>query len=144
MVIDIPVLLLIGVYIPALFLIGIICFLLGCQVVYREGESDRRDLAYYRRTYLTKSGFTTFHGEGINYSLISIDAGKTWYATNQEREILGLAEVIHPGLLKHVQGTSELMAYVLKHGPLDLGNVKDMALLKGAGFTVQGGDTGRK
>lgn len=105
-------------------------------------------LNYYNKTILKKQGSTSTYGGGqlgkdfINYNLQSWDGGKNWYACEYDSEwgikILGLAEDIYPGLLKHLEAWDELTDYVIKNGPIGSNGIskKDIKILTNAGFEI--------
>ena len=111
--------------------------------------SDMEDLAYYRNTYLWKSGGTTMVKNAYSYKLHSLDGGKNWYAIERTDDgrvvILGTAEEVFPGLLAHLSGMEALSDYVSKHGTITLSGDRfegDRSVLEGAGFTIVGADDG--
>lgn len=133
------------VYILSIIIIGGFIFL---KPYYEEYKSMKRTNEYYDSTYLRKQGGTSTYGDNgfnnkmINYDLRSWDGGKNWYVTEynfktNELKIVGESETIYPGLIKHLESWDKLTEYVSKNGPIDPHNVKDIKILKDAGFTVK-------
>jgi hypothetical protein len=102
----------------------------------------QKDLANYRQTYLYRNGVNKEYPEG--YRLLSVDGGKTWYATERREDgvvvILGEADKVYPGLVRHLAAWDALMEYVRQHGPLTFSGPdaeRQRQLLERAGFTVE-------
>jgi hypothetical protein len=83
---------------------------------YRKLKSENE---YYNKTFLKKQGGTTLIPNANNYNLQSFDAGKNWYAVDPKKDfdnfeivILGTADSIYPGLLKHIEGIDKLTKYL--------------------------------
>ncbi len=124
----------------------IVTFLLGaCAgiVIFNlrgNNKELRRQLDYYKRTYLRRQGGGPW--ELGHTDLRSFDGGKNWYAvksTDGGLEILGLAEEVYPGLLAQLEGFDRLVAYAREHGPIGSRPItsEDISVLTEAGFTVQ-------
>lgn len=97
-------------------------------------ESDRT-LSYTTRHLDSKVGGTMLlTGDNINYNLKTWDSGNHWYAIEYDDDwgviILGEAEEIYPGLLRHLDALDNLIS----HGPIT--NSADLDLLRAVGFTV--------
>ena len=113
---------------------------------HKKGNArNLKELAYYQSTFLRKQGFTVFVEEAKNgYNLRSFDGGKTWYAAEQladgSLKILGLSDVVYPGLLQHLHGMDALKNHVKKFGPLTFSGertTEDRKIAEAAGFTVE-------
>ena len=113
-----------------------------------ENKRLKRDNDYFNTTYLRKQGATSMwpassKGEMFSYDLRSFDAGKTWYAVERHGElgeyvvILGKAEVVYPGLMKHLSAMDALTDYVQRQGQFNLNDKLERSLLENAGFQVQ-------
>ncbi len=84
-------------------------------------------------------------GSFFNYMIHSWDGGKTWYATEYDKEceggwgirILGNAQEMYPGLLEHILGMHQLTKYVEDNGSIDGGDALGIDALENAGFTVK-------
>jgi hypothetical protein len=70
--------------------------------------------------------------------------GKNWYAVEQTSDgslkILGLSDVVYPGLLRHLHGMDTLVNYAKENGPLTFSGeraITDQKLAESAGFTVE-------
>lgn len=113
-------------------------FVVGEKIYYKI-NSLKRELKHYRETYLWKSGYLIGYG---NYRLISIDSGKSWYATegfHDNVKILGDVEEVYPGLMTSLKAWDDLTNYALKNGPIDVGSMSDgeSSILKNAGFLIE-------
>lgn len=120
----------------------IVLLLLACLALaivitrqHRRNHRDRRDLKWYRKTYLTESGWNRDDG---SYLLQSFDGGQNWFTLERQADggliVLGPAD---PALLARIRATRELiMYYVEKNGPIDPSSPDDVEILKNAGFTV--------
>jgi len=98
---------------------------------------SERTLNHTTRHLDSKGGGTKLlTGEWINYNLKTFDSGKHWYATERNDDggviILGTAEEIYPGLLKHLEAWDKLSDPEYK-----LTRSEKIALLRDAGFTVE-------
>jgi hypothetical protein len=119
-----------------------VAFLLGATFVWNQAASDRRALGHFRQTYLRKQGGTTMVDPRIpSYDLRSFDGGKNWYAVEQTWdggvEILDHADVVYPGLLKHLESADAILAYVSEHGPINpLTDAEGLRVMEEAGFSV--------
>ncbi len=85
----------------------------------------------------SKAGGTSIlTGEWTDYNLKTFDGGKHWYAIEYDSDwgvvILGEAEEIYPGLLKHLEAWDKLTDP--EHKPT---RSEKIALLRDAGFTVE-------
>ena len=125
--------------------LGLIAVGLVAHNTARENKRLRRNADYIAKTYLRKQGVTTLYpgakGQNFNYELRSFDAGKTWYAVKYDFEketvtVLGDAETVYPGLLKHLDAMDALTTYVSKQGTLNLNESLERNLLENAGFQV--------
>lgn len=98
----------------------------------------RKQLASYEKRYTWRVGATSFLGQGekSSYRLFSLDGGKTWYVVDKDNQILGAAEQVHPGLLKHLDGMERFLDHVAEHKDIDPTTSEGRALLEGAGLTV--------
>jgi hypothetical protein len=98
----------------------------------------RKQLANYEKRYAWRVGASSFLGQGekSSYRLFSLDGGKTWYAVDKDNQILGAAEQVHPGLLKHLDGMERFLDHVAEHKDIDPTTDEGRALLEGAGLTV--------
>lgn len=104
-------------------------------------DQSKRTLDYTTRHLDSKGGGTVMlTGEFINYNLKTFDSGKHWYAIEYDdcwgMTILGEAEDVYPGLLKHIDAMDKLTNHVSINGPIDLSS-SDADLLRDAGFTIQ-------
>ena len=98
-------------------------------------------LEYTQQRYLRMQGYTRLwrspaHSDGVNYHLVSVDAGKHWIALDERGRALGDAETVLPGLLEQ---RSALDALVGRKQPLELEPAADRELLGQVGFTVKVG-----
>lgn len=124
-----------------------ISFFLGS--LYHKGEvaRDMEDLAYLKKTYLSKSGASAMIENANSYSLRSLDSGKNWYAVEitdgNEVLVIGTAEEVFPGLLAHLAGLDALVEYVEQNGPVFSGGrlSNDISIMEAAGFEVEVGET---
>lgn len=84
-------------------------------------------------------------GSHFNYMIHSWDGGKTWYATEYDKDceggwgirILGDASVMYPGLIEHIVGWRQLTKYVEDNGSIGGDDQLGIDALKNAGFTVK-------
>lgn len=113
---------------------------------YRQNDAwNLKEVAYCQDTYLRKQGSTVFlKGAEKSYDLRSFDGGKAWYAVDQlsdgSLKILGLSDIVYPGLLQHLHGFDALVNYTKEHGPLTFTGeraVTDQKLAEASGFTVE-------
>jgi hypothetical protein len=138
------------IVITLIILIGIVIVIAKYKVISITCDL-KQTVKYYDTTYLRKQGGTQFNpmikadmfnDKFINYDLRSWDAGKNWYAVEyffdtKELKILGEAEKIYPGLLKHLEAWDRLTEYIEIHGPyFDPTNPEDLKVLEDAGFEV--------
>lgn len=116
----------------ALAFFGISSYWFGRSSRSQEVARLERDNAYFRSTYLHKSGWSQGYGA---YSLLSVDSGATWVALDADRKIIGPAD---PNLLAHLNGIDALTKYVEEHGPIGSRPItdKDIEVLQGAGFEL--------
>ena len=106
---------------------------------------ERRDNTELRLQGSTKLyGDKGFDNPMLNYYLRSWDGGKNWYVIDQEIyfrfgevKVLGEAETIYPGLIKHLRAWDKLTNYVVKDGPLDPTDIEDLQLMEEAGFKIE-------
>jgi len=104
----------------------------------------KQELDAYHNQYQSKTGWTSFWGEtntdGVNYSLYSFDAGKTWYSghyTDEDEMVIdGPADVVYPGLMKTLQDWDNILAYAVKNGPFNPNNPTYLKVLETNGFAV--------
>lgn len=132
---------------------GILILMFACigiiTLKYLFAEKRIKQLKKYQllnnQHNLIKSGGTSLYGdkEMLNYNLRSWDGGKNWYAIDQELcfrfgevKILGEAETIYPGLLKHLKAWNKLTEYVEKNGPLNPTDTEALQLIEAAGFKI--------
>jgi len=140
----------------AIGLVFIIGLLVGKEYLKSDNEKRlERDNKYMSETYLRKHGGTSTYGEGeigkdfVNYDLRSWDAGKNWYAVDYDFDtetvkIMGEAEEVYPGLLKHLEAWDALTNHVIENGSITLNGdraQKDAEILNNAGFEIKKGDT---
>lgn len=84
-------------------------FLAGRYFRNIELKQDLETLARYKSTYLIKSGWTD---NSDYYHLFSCDAGNNWYAMGKDGvSIIGPAEEIYPGLVRHLEKENSLIKY---------------------------------
>lgn len=138
---------------PSIVFIIVIASIIGaCLSVYiknlrTENRQLKRSVDYYSVNFLRKQGSTSLmpnlkQGEFLNYELRSFDGGKNWYAVQSDFKtetvkILGEAETVYPGLMKHLNAMDALTAYVEKNGPISLSSENDAVdLLRNIGLTV--------
>lgn len=114
----------------------VISFCLGRLSMYADTVNDRRNLEYYRKRYQTRFGFTKFRGKDVNYRLVSIDEGKTWYIVDKDYSIWGNVEWLHPGLLDHIRAVDALADYVTANGPITLKDEAEAKLLDNANIHI--------
>lgn len=99
-----------------------------------------RNLIWYSATCLWICGGTTLVAGADFYDLFSPNGGRDWYALGENREIIGTAEEIYPGLLAHLAGFEALEKYAKEHGSIGRNGIitpEDIRILKAAGFKVQ-------
>ena len=94
------------------------------------------ELQHYRKQYLYRQGGTTMVPGADSYKLFSPNEGKDWYAINEDHQIMGTADDVYPGLLKHLDGMEVLTGHAGKYGPIDPSSLEGKDLLEKAGFTV--------
>ena len=94
--------------------------------------------------YQTKTGSTSlFNGTMLNYNLQTFDGGKIWYACEYGKDweviILGKAEDVYPGLVKHLDAWDRLTKYVETHGAIGSKPIteEEKQMLKDANFKVE-------
>lgn len=117
----------------------------------KEHQAERSQIE------LTEQGGTSLYyppnwdkekdGSHFNYMIHSWDGGKTWYATEYDKDcgvrwgitILGNAEEMYPGLLKHIVGMRQLTKHVEDNGSIKLDGTDPLGVdaLENAGFTVK-------
>jgi len=125
----------------------IIIYLFWVEPKISEYKSLKRNKEHTDSIHLYKQGSTSTFGPNglnnpyLNYNLRSWDGGKNWYVVDynfktKEFKVLGDVEIIHPGLLKHLEGWDNLTDYVSKNGEIKLGDTDGLNLLKGVGFTI--------
>lgn len=102
-----------------------------------------KELDYYQKTYLSKSGATMLwrgsNGKVLSYNLHSIDGGNSWFVVQsqgQSLKVLGDVETVYPGLMKHLEGMDALTERVKQNKLLDFHNSNDVNLLKNIGLYV--------
>lgn len=115
--------------------------------LYKTKEREDRlskSVDYLLERYQIKSGGTSlFNGKMLNYNLQSFDGGKIWYACEYGKDweviILGKAEEIYPGLVKHLDAWDKLTKYVEKNGAIGSKPIteEEKQMLKDANFTVE-------
>ncbi len=120
-----------------IILLAVTVLVLGINHINLKGDLARSERTLSRVTQHldSKSGGTKLlTGEMINYNLKTFDGGKHWYAVERIDAggviILGEAEEVYPGLLKHLDALDNLIS----HGPIT--NSADLDLLRAVGFTV--------
>lgn len=134
---------------------AIIYFLILAVVIlggglYKAGQKINdleKDLADYKTTYLSRSGWTAYQDYG-SYQLQSLDGGRTWYAVEYQEDgvvkVLGNADSLYPGLVENIEAFDALFKYVEENGPIGSRPItsEDLKFLEDAGFTVEksGGD----
>lgn len=94
------------------------------------------ELQYHRKQYLYRQGGTTLVPGADSYKLFSPNGGKDWYAINEDHQIMGTADEVYSGLLKHLDGMEVLTGHVGKYGPIDPASTEGKDLLERAGFKV--------
>ena len=127
-----------------LFVITLVGYVWAVQIYEHRITNLKKDLEYYRSTYIRNQGCTTLwkgsHGQMINYNLLSLDGGHNWYAvTNKDPDntiVIGNAEQVYPGLRETLAAWDGLIDYVSKHGPISLTNEEGLKLLYGSVLTV--------
>ena len=125
--------------------LGLVAFCLlvciGFILSMNSNTKLKSEIDYYNSTYLRKQGVTVMlTKDALNYDLRSFDGGKIWYAVESDSngvKILGQAEKIYPGLLKHISAWDALTKYAEKHGAVKPGDTTGINLLKDIGFQVE-------
>lgn len=69
----------------------------------------KRELKYYKETYLHKNGAVSMNGVLINYNMISTNKGLNWYLLDANKAIIGEVDSVHPGLLQHLAQIDSLI-----------------------------------
>ncbi len=121
-----------------MLMLAVIISVLGFSYVNLKDDlaQSERTLARTTQHLDSKGGGTKLlTGEMISYNLRTFDSGKHWYAIEYDDDwgliILGEAEEVYPGLLKHLDAMDNLIS----HGPIT--NSADLDLLRAVGFTVE-------
>src|ERR1700741_3664307 len=110
----------------------------------KKVEALTRRTDFWDKRYDRKQGFTTtYNGSQLHYDLRTWDGGKNWYAVDNDKaykyddvSILGKAEDVYPGLLKHLKAWEKLGAHAFKNRGIKPDDLEGIDLLKDAGFTV--------
>lgn len=128
--------------------ITVLTFGLVLKPKYNEYIRLKEYQKYMESIYLRKQGATSTYGDKglhnkmLNYDLRSWDGGKTWYVVDynfdsKELKVIGEAEKIYPGLVKHLDAWDKLSERLTEKGePLDPTDSIDKKVLENAGFTV--------
>lgn len=128
-----------GIFIGLGYLILILALsvsLWKCKVLTDELSYTQSTIEKISEIYRIKEGHAYVEGIDVNYHIITIDGGVTWYAINKDRLVIGLAQNVYPGLLEQGICTSK---------PTYLGKVVDMtrpktdvlSRLMGVGLKIQ-------
>jgi hypothetical protein len=115
--------------------------------LFSEDQETIDQYNYYEENYQTKMGSTmmlTDKTDWTSYELRTFDGGKNWYAVQSDVSdgsvrVLGDADSIYPGLVRHIDGMEKLQEYVDKNGSLDLSgadSLEQIELLESIGITV--------
>lgn len=125
-----------GFYLSIMLALSIGTFL-GMRIIPSEElEHLKREVSAYHENYQVKNGGSTLKGKLVNYELLSLDKGTTWYVVN-DGKIVGDVNKVYPGLLKHIQGMEALYAYIAKKGAITEINSETSKILTDAGFTIK-------
>ena len=98
-------------------------------------------LLYFPPTWDVKK-----NGNSFNYDIRSWDGGKIWYAVEIDTncvdglwgiKILGRANELYPGLVKHIESWNVLTKYVKKYGSISPNDPEGIKLLENVGATVE-------
>ncbi len=115
---------------------------LGASIVHLKDDLKLSNLRLDQTTQHLDSkvgGTMLLTGEWISYNLKSYDDGKHWYAIEYGDDwgitILGEAEEVYPGLLKHIDAMDRLTDHVNTNGPI--ASESDFDLLRDVGFEVK-------
>lgn len=134
---------------PVIVTIGAMIFVIIVLVfaLYSSNEREQRlakSIDRLTERYQSKGGATTmYNGTNLSYNLQSFDGGKIWYACeygkNWELNILGKAEDVYPGLMKHLAAWDKITEYVEKHGAIGSKAIteEEKQMLRDANFTVE-------
>jgi len=114
-------------------------YLIGRQRHKKSVERDMRELRWFKKNILQHQGATKMVPGTEWYDLRSHDGGKNWVALSKDGSVLGEAEKVHPGLLKHIEGMNQLFDHVQRHGPISAPDSEGIQALRNAGFTVKVG-----
>lgn len=92
----------------------------------------------YADQYMTKRGGSIVNGKVINYDLLSLNKGKTWYVVN-DGVIEGDVKKVHPGLIEHIEGIDKLLQYIRVNGAMGSRPYTDddIQILRNAGFEIK-------
>lgn len=118
------------------FILGILggIFIIYTVLLYETISEPKTQLSEYEERYLHQSGWSLFIDD--EYHLFSNDGGQHWYAII-DNVIVGEADEIYPGLVKHLQSVDDLIEYVEKNGPITLKSTEEFKLLEDNGFSIR-------
>ena len=125
-----------NIYEAVILILAATVLALGLTAVNLKDDltQSERTLSRITQHLDSKTGGTKLLTGDISYNLKTFDGGKHWYATEYDEDwgviILGEAEEVYPGLLKHLDALDNLVS----HGPIT--NSADLDLLRAVGFTV--------
>lgn len=112
---------------------------MGLTSAKKYQQREAKDLAYYRDTYKHKSGWTSFvkgpDNGGTNYSLLSVDGGKTWYNRIVHVDDTVTLTPADPELLKSIHAW-DVLADMANDRPVDLADPIQVNKLRDVGFTI--------
>ncbi len=85
-------------YIGGMVLLFFIGFMFGYRQYYVKVKEDLALLTKYKKNYLKKTGAAYYNNRKIDYRLVSLNGGSSWYVTDKSGEIYGNVEDIYPQL----------------------------------------------
>jgi len=121
----------------ALVIIGVIMAVVANILgLAAENQRLKKDLDYYRHTYLETSGTAMGFGD---YHIASFDGGEHWYNVKYNKPGIMIEDSANPKLIAHIDGMQVLVDYATKNGPIGSKPItqKDIKILEGAGFSVK-------
>jgi hypothetical protein len=130
--------------IAVLFVLAIaLSFIAGHNSRNKEVQSARDRVTRLFEHVKNKTGGTVLVEGASSYNLKSFDSGENWYAIKYNKEwgmkILGTAEDIHPGLLKHLDAMDKITSRIDNGEKFTLEdgiNGKDANLFRDVGFKI--------
>ena len=111
---------------------------------YRD-RSEKKEKEKYKKPLQSTQGDLWLLEQGYIengqiWNAVSSDSGSTWYVVEhgiQNPQKLSTLEEKHIQVSLHPQAWQKLKAYVVKNGPINLGDDRGVFLLRQAGFEVR-------